>query len=134
MAVGKTARHGRRRILHNQYGGFPRGVSFFRRELADLAGFLRDMPDRWRFGGRTQYVQEITDRTGYERDPTDSYQCSAWHGCEQGWYVPKDMFFPMGDNRTYSRDARYFGPVGLAHIQGKALFRFFPFSRFGAIE
>jgi signal peptidase I len=48
--------------------------------------------------------------------------------------VPQGSIWVMGDNRTNSLDSRYFGPVSEEDITGKALFRFLPFDRFGAIE
>lgn len=110
-------------------GGYARGVPFYRRTLADLTDRMRNL------AGRGGYANNVNfERDNFERDPTDSAYASAWHKSELGHYVPSGMFFPMGDNRIYSRDARSFGPVSLTRIQGKALFRFFPFSRFGSIQ
>lgn len=36
--------------------------------------------------------------------------------------VPKDAFFALGDNRDFSYDSRFFGPVPLANLRGKLLF------------
>lgn len=47
--------------------------------------------------------------------------------------VPNKCVFVMGDNRTNSRDSRHFGCVPLEKIEGKILFRFFPFNKFGGI-
>ena len=48
--------------------------------------------------------------------------------------VPKDTVWVMGDNRTNSLDSRYFGPIQHDQLIGRALFRFMPFDRFGAID
>jgi signal peptidase I len=42
--------------------------------------------------------------------------------------------FPLGDNRDNSRDARYFGPVSLDNVLGRAMIKYWPPSRIGPIE
>ena len=48
--------------------------------------------------------------------------------------VPENYVFAMGDNRTGSTDCRSFGCIPLEKIEGKVLFRFWPFSKFGGVE
>jgi signal peptidase I len=48
--------------------------------------------------------------------------------------VPEGMVYLLGDNRPYSHDSTEFGPVDKKWITGRALFRVFPFNRFGAID
>ncbi|WP_455381732.1 signal peptidase I [Salinispira pacifica] len=66
--------------------------------------------------------------------PQDRRFAARYEFYVMGWWVPPDRVFPMGDNRDNSRDARYFGPVGLDHVLGKAMFRYWPPSRIGAIR
>jgi signal peptidase I len=69
-----------------------------------------------------------------ENRPYDADLQNEWFRQYLGWYIPPDRFFPMGDNRDVSYDAREYGPVPLRKIQGKALFRWLPFQRIGAIR
>ncbi len=47
--------------------------------------------------------------------------------------VPVGEVFYLGDHRDDSRDSRYYGTVDEDAIIGKAIFRFFPFDRFGSV-
>ena len=51
-----------------------------------------------------------------------------------GWYIPEKWVFPLGDNRDNSRDARYFGPVKLEKVLGKAMLKYWPLGRMGQIK
>jgi signal peptidase I len=70
----------------------------------------------------------------YKAAPHDAAKRKFWLAGELGFYIPPNRFFPMGDNRGRSRDAREYGPVLLTKIQGKALFRWLPLGRIGAIR
>ena len=50
------------------------------------------------------------------------------------WTVGEGEIFVLGDHRNNSNDSEDFGPVSSDTVIGKALFRFFPFESFGAIE
>jgi signal peptidase I len=51
-----------------------------------------------------------------------------------GWYVPENRMLPLGDNRDFSRDGRYFGPIRSDRILGKASLIFWPLNRIGTIR
>jgi signal peptidase I len=48
--------------------------------------------------------------------------------------VEEDHLFLMGDHRSRSSDSRVFGMVHQDNVVGKAVFRIWPFSRFGGID
>lgn len=45
--------------------------------------------------------------------------------------IPADAYWMMGDNRTQSRDSRFFGPIKESTIVGRAFVRLWPPSRLG---
>ena len=48
--------------------------------------------------------------------------------------VPRGFVYVLGDNRPNSRDSRTIGPVEASRISGRAIFRFYPFSRAGVMK
>lgn len=48
--------------------------------------------------------------------------------------VPEGKYLVLGDNREVSKDSRSFGLIERCQIEGDAVFRFWPFSKFGGLE
>jgi len=48
--------------------------------------------------------------------------------------IPEDFYFMIGDNRQISIDSRTYGVIHRENILGKAIFRYWPFSRLGKIQ
>jgi signal peptidase I len=70
----------------------------------------------------------------FKKNPANINNANEWRKRELGWYIDYGHIFPLGDNRDESKDARYFGPINLKKVLGKAVFRFWPLNRFGIIE
>lgn len=70
----------------------------------------------------------------YSINPHERRFGRSWRKYETGWYIPSDWIFPLGDNRDNSRDARYFGPVSLENVLGRAMFKYWPPGRIGPIQ
>jgi signal peptidase I len=45
--------------------------------------------------------------------------------------VEKGYVYALGDNRPFSNDCRNFGPISIKNVKGRAILRFYPFSKFG---
>lgn len=48
--------------------------------------------------------------------------------------VGRDGVVLLGDNPEHSTDSRQFGPVPMAHVQGKAIYRYSPPARAGKLS
>lgn len=85
-------------------------------------------------GQDTYSLEMMNYRIARERNPADREVSDLYRKKELGFYIPEDSFFPMGDNRDRSRDARVYGPVKLDNLLGKALIRVWPFKNGFTIE
>lgn len=79
------------------------------------------------------YVKNQIDAEAYEKG---LYTYSGGPMNLGTFEVPENHVFLIGDNRTNSVDARYWKDpyISMDAIEGKPLFRMWPFSRFGEIK
>jgi signal peptidase I len=70
----------------------------------------------------------------YSINPHERRYGVLWRKFEIGWFIPEGWLMPLGDNRDNSKDGRYFGPISLDNVLGKAMFKYWPITRMGKIE
>ncbi|MBR6252362.1 MAG: signal peptidase I [Clostridia bacterium] len=85
--------------------------------------------------GKVYVNDEEIDESAYLIDGVDTNHYFGAGGISNDFIVPAGYVFAMGDNRGGSEDCRRFGCVPVEKVEGKVLFRLWPFDeRFGEIK
>ena len=86
-------------------------------------------------GDRISIVDGHVIRNGVRERDSYTNQCGTSSICNfpQTITVPPGDYFMMGDNREYSDDSRYWGPVPDKWIIGVAFFTYWPPDRIGTL-
>ena len=59
---------------------------------------------------------------------------NSYNGADFEMVIPEGYVFCMGDNRGSSYDSRGFGAVPVEKVEGRIIFRFFPFDQTGKVD
>lgn len=77
------------------------------------------------------YVNGVAQHEPYARiDPVENKVLNR--ELEKTVVLPGELFV-LGDNRGHSLDSRNFGKINMSWVEGKAIFRVMPFSKFGSL-
>ena len=89
--------------------------------------------------GETLEIRDAKVYINHSDTPLDEpYLKENWVAMNDGltYEIPEECYFVMGDNRNDSKDSR-FEEVGNIHrdeLEGKAVFRIWPLSKFGKVK
>ncbi len=78
------------------------------------------------------YINDKVQDESYAR--IDPYENKVVNGQMNKIVVPPGKLFVLGDNRGWSVDSRAFGLIDRSWVEGKAIFRIAPLSKFGKIN
>lgn len=86
--------------------------------------------DRVEYKHDTLYINGEEIKESFIDEKTENFSLK-----ELGYNViPEGYYFVVGDNRNNSLDSRYIGLLKKDDIEGKVIFRIFPFKSFGKIS
>lgn len=86
--------------------------------------------DRVEYKHDTLYINGEEIEESFIDEKTENFSLK-----ELGYNViPEGYYFVVGDNRNNSLDSRYIGLIKKDDIEGKVIFRIFPFKSFGKIS
>lgn len=86
--------------------------------------------DRVEYKHDTLYINGEEIEESFIDEKTENFSLK-----ELGYNViPEGYYFVVGDNRNNSLDSRYIGLLKKDDIEGKVIFRIFPFKSFGKIS
>lgn len=81
------------------------------------------------------YVDGIKQAEPYTlRKPSYPLQTAGGVDITYPYTVPEGKVWVMGDNRTNSQDSRFFGPIPVDSITGKAVLTYWPIGNMGLLE
>lgn len=76
------------------------------------------------------YINDKEEKENFKSFDTDDFNLEEVCSCT---VIPEDKYLVLGDNRPISKDSRRIGLIDKDSIEGKVVFRIWPFSSFGGV-
>lgn len=114
-------------VFERLTGFFCKDVAYIKRVIGLPGDKIVIKPDAE--GKYAVYVNGKMLEEKYIMDDYDYIPCSEAMYCGP-FTVPKDNYFMLGDNRGNSQDSRFWGFLPKERFIGRAVFLFWPFTRF----
>lgn len=134
-AMSPTLNYGERTVMNGNIGELSIGdiIVFYSPEKPNQSLFLRIVGLPGEKIEITETGQVLVNEVILEEPYLDeAYNTTPQEMAEL--LVPEQAYFLLGDNRDHGNDSRKWGAVPLENIQGKLIWRYFPFSEMGAIQ
>lgn len=80
------------------------------------------------------YVDGIAQEEPYTHDKPSLPLSRTIASISYPYKVPQETIWVMGDNRTNSQDSRFFGPINVESVTGRAFLIYWPLDHFGALQ
>jgi len=117
-------------VFERLTGFFCKDIAYIKRVVGMPGDKIEIKPDA--DGRYAVYINGKRQVEDYILDDYDYIPCTQSMYCGP-FTVPKDNFFMMGDNRGNSQDSRFWGFLPKDRFIGKAVFLFWPFTRFSKL-
>lgn len=118
------------------------------RSMREMASSFKKSKDECENEDTNRFVKRVIGVPGDEIDIRDGYVYVNGKKLEETYVngktlrgefelpvkVGENKLFVLGDNRAVSKDSREFGPIDLKQVDGKVIFRVYPFNESGKVK
>jgi signal peptidase I len=116
-------------VFHKPKGELANNVTDLIKRVIGLPGESITIANNHVYVNGHQLIEPYLDADAVTQPHPGPYICTPKQPCT----VPKGDIWVMGDNRVFSEDSRYFGPIPESSVIGRAFFRIWPINKIGTL-